>query len=166
MVLVALIVQHVFLSLCKKEHNASALAKIARLSIRVHKYTKQCHPLFLIWSKKLFDGTVACVFGAALCCQSLVGRPGQAVAVFRCSAALWNEALSIEQLYLPRRGAGGCLCCCYYGNMPLCSPLCNKVFRFINQNRMKEQLQPLGERKRQRERANQGVLKPLRVFMI
>lgn len=140
------------LSLCKKEHDASALAKIAtRRSFRVLNCIKQCHALFLIWSKnRWFHCCIHFRWWSVLSDPRGASRTGCSCLQMLSGFVKWGTEHWAASL------TRACLYCCYYGNMPLHSLLCNKVFKFIYQNRMEEQLQPLSERERQRESKPRG----------
>lgn len=82
-------------------------------------------------------------FRLHLLCSSCVSGPhGGSLTdccIFRCSVPSWNERRRDEcWTQLPQHWARGCLYCCYHGDMPLNSQLCNKDLKFILV-RMKEQ---------------------------
>ncbi len=130
-------------------------AKAKSESLKVLNHIKQCHPLFLISvffiRKSLtellhaYRMMISCVsdpHGASLTTASLD---------VRCLYEMRWGGLNAEQLQSPQHGASGCLYCCYYGDMPLHSLLCNKVLKFIFL-RMKEQWASAPQREREIQR--------------
>lgn len=104
---------------------------------------------FRSFHQKIFDWTFASISYDDPVFLTLVGHPWQAAASLdvRCLYEMRGGGLNAEQLQL-QHGASGCLYCCYYGDMPLHSLLCNKVLKFIFL-RMKEQWTPAPQRERE-----------------
>lgn len=81
---------------------------------------KRYPPLFL-FRQKIFDWTFACIYYDHPVFLTLVGLPWWAAASLdvECLYEARGGGLNAEQLRLPQHGARGCLCRCYYGDMPL-----------------------------------------------
>lgn len=97
---------------------------------------QQCPPpIFdsILLIKSWTDWTRASVSYCHLVFLTPAQHPHQAAASSHVRSLFmkWRGELNAKQLQLPKHEAGGCLFCCYHGDIPLNSPLCKKVLKFI-----------------------------------
>ena len=97
-----------------------------------------------------------------LCFWPSWGIPDRLLRLQMFVAFMRWEGEGWKQLQLPQHGARGCLYCCYYGDVPLHAPLCNKVLKFIYL-RMKAQWASTPQREGDSESVSQSVLVAIKV---